>query len=346
VSLFGYRKGQLVGMDLLGLGIDLVNGILSQNGSQFNWSGNQDPNPANTPHGKSYWRVVDTQNDISKNSGKYKTSAYIQHVWGGWSIKRDQFYKLIDEIEKDLGISGVASYRLIEKENFINMKSLDFYRITAQASLTESGILQLRDLILQPDANEKRVEKARYLARLFQKLSGGKPRANDREMYEDIIRLMGAGDYRQGQAQYMQLCREYGGQAKELLEKGKNTGAWYMGTNYECLIPWMQKLLQLAHEYPVNNKQAQTKWATEVLWVLDQNIPLPMLLKYLGQENYIYFVRINGFRKGDEDGDLEYFSNTVGQPPNSFEYSNGLMNYWATKTRILPVQIDRTQGGF
>jgi hypothetical protein len=69
-------------------------------------------------------------------------------------------------------------------------------------------------------------------------------------------------------------------------------------------------------------------------------------LKLLGEENYIFFVRINGFRAGDEDGDLEYFSNTLGDPKKNIEYANGLIQMFATKTRISPIELDRSQGSF
>ncbi len=110
-------------------------------------------------------------------------------------------------------------------------------------------------------------------------------------------------------------------------------------------MPWVQKLLAYSANYPKDKKE-QTKWLTSVLYILDEQIPLPQLLKFLGEENYVFFVRINGFRTGDEDGDIEYFSNSLGDPKKNIEYANGLINMFATKTRISPIEMDRSQGGF
>ncbi|MNL60794.1 hypothetical protein D3C87_1846380 [compost metagenome] len=108
----------------------------------------------------------------------------------------------------------------------------------------------------------------------------------------------------------------------------------------------MTELLDLAGKFPKNDKKAQTRWLTDVLYVLDKQLPLPQMLKLLGEENYVFVVRLNGFRTGDEDGDLEYFSNSLGDPKENLEYANGLISMFATKTRISPIELDRSQGGF
>ncbi|MNL34860.1 hypothetical protein D3C87_1568550 [compost metagenome] len=104
--------------------------------------------------------------------------------------------------------------------------------------------------------------------------------------------------------------------------------------------------MTLSTEYPRKDKRAQTRWMSEVLYILDEQLPLPQILKLLGENNYIFVIRINGFRAGDEDGDLEYFSNTLGDPSSNLEYANGLINMFATKTRISPIELDRSQAGF
>ncbi|GIL16275.1 MAG: hypothetical protein BroJett040_00260 [Oligoflexia bacterium] len=345
VLLYSYKRGQLVGRDLLGFAMDLVDGLLKNKNTNVSLSKLDNPNPANMPYGKAYWRLINTEAELSSKDVKYPMTASLQHVWGGWSLSQKKFFDLIDEIEKDLNQSHLTSYRLIEKEAFQNVQSIDFYRITKQLSLLPEGIAKIRDLITQPDADGKSVPKAKFLARLFQKLSQmgkEKARANDKEMFDDLISIIGGGNAKLGMAYYTQQCQEY----------YKNQGldippsAWQFGTNYDCLVPWMKKLIDLSRAYPTNDRQAQTKWSAEVLYILDEYVPLPLLMKYLGDENYIFFVRVNGFRKGDEDGDLEFFSNTIGRPPGNYDYSNGLINYWAKKSRISPIELDRSNGGF
>jgi hypothetical protein len=120
----------------------------------------------------------------------------------------------------------------------------------------------------------------------------------------------------------------------------------YSGTRYKCLSPWILDLLRYVREFPKDDKEAQTKWINRVLQVLDKNLTWPQIMKIVGQNNYIFMIQINGFREGDEDGDLQYFSNSDGNPDKGIEYAGGLFNYYARLTRILPYEIDKTQAGY
>lgn len=80
--------------------------------------------------------------------------------------------------------------------------------------------------------------------------------------------------------------------------------------------------------------------------MLDEQIPIQQLLNYLTPENYIYLVRVNGFRTGDEDGEIQYFSNTLGDPTKNIEYANGLIQMFSQKTGVTAIELDRSQGSF
>lgn len=349
VVLFSNRKGELVGRDLLGFAMDWITGILNKwapNG-RIALGNNDDPNPANTPFGKAYWKTATTEADLSVNQKQYPSVAVLQHVWGGWHLDRKAFFRLLDEVQGQFRGTPIANYRLIEPEAFSNVTSVDFYRITANLSVLPGGLDRIRELIVQSDATGKPVDRRRWLGGLFQKLSekiGNPARANDREMFNDLMKILGNGNYNAGLASFNNTC-------EQSRSDGSGEGAtpsagfWENGTYYDCLMPWVKKLLAYSAQYP-KDKQEQTKWLTNVLYVLDEQIPLPQLLKFLGEDNYIFFVRINGFRTGDEDGDIEYFSNSLGDPKKNIEYANGLINMFATKTRISPIEMDRTQGGF
>ncbi len=230
-------------------------------------------------------------------------------VDGTWICNK--FFKLLNEVQGELKGAPLSSYRLIEPEAFSTVTAVDFYRITANLSILPGGLDKIRNLMLQPDADGKPVRRAQFLGGLFQKLSekiGHKASANDKEMFEDIQRILGNGDLKKGQAIYTGFCnkKNYGQYVRN-----SKTSAWLNGQYYDCLVPWMENLLKAAANYP-QDKLSQTKWMTNVIYTLEEVLPLPQLLKFLGEENYIFFVRINGFRSGDEDGDLEYFSNTLG----------------------------------
>ncbi len=213
VVLFSNKKGELVGRDLLGFALDWISGIINKWAPQGRVSlgNNDDPNPANTPYGKAYWKTTTTESDLSVNQTQYPSVAILQHVWGGWHLNRKSFLRLLDEVQGQFKGTPIASYRLIEPEAFANVTSVDFYRITANLSVLPGGLDKIRDLIIQPDANGKPVDRRLWLGGLFQKLSeklGHGARANDREMFDDLMRIFGNGDYNVGLATYKAICEQ------------------------------------------------------------------------------------------------------------------------------------------
>lgn len=349
VTLFSNKRGELQGRDLLGFAFDWFEGVMNRwfPKGRVDLARSDDPNPANTPFGKARWKMVTTEADLTVNAQQYPSIGIVQRVWGGWHLNRKKFLKLIDEVQGELKNSPVGSYRLIEKEAFANVTAVDFYRITANLSLLPGGLEKIKQLVLQPDQDGKSVPREKYLGRFFQKLRekmGKKARPHDKEMYKDMLTVLGNGDYKAGESRFVKECHE-AQDARRNEQSMAYEGMWVNGTYFDCMLPWMEKLLKLSASYPTN-KKAQTQWMTNVVYILEEEIPLPQLLKFLGEENYIYFVRINGFRAGDEDGDIEYFSNTLGDPQRNIEYANGLIQMFATKTRISPIELDKSLGSF
>lgn len=338
IHLFSYKMGSLKGRDLLGLGLDFADGVLSKQGAKGGIARNSDPNPANMPFGKSYWKIIKAEADVSPTKKQLPTVASIQHVWGGWSLKRAKFLSLLDQIQSDYKDVGLTPYRLIEKEAFQNVEKVDFYRLTANLAVLPAGVSKIRDLITQPDATtDKSIKTKTFIGKFFGKLRGDKNyRPGDSQLYQDLLSMIGNGDLKKGEQLYLQDCTT---------EQTNSAGYWVNGTHFDCLTPWMDKLLKKARKFPTDKKQ-QAKWLTETLAILDEYIPQPILMKYLGEKNYLFALRINGFREGDEDGDLEYFANSFGDPDSDFETAGGLYTYWANKTRLSPIELDRSQGSF
>ncbi|MFP5520084.1 MAG: hypothetical protein ACLGGX_09285 [Bdellovibrionia bacterium] len=350
VTLFSVKRGELIGQDLLGFALDWIGGLFNSKApdAKINLAQNEDPNPANIPFGKAHWKLVNTQADLSQNIEQLPTVTLLQKVWGGWHLKRNDFQKLIQEVSSQFKETPLANYPLLEPEFFHLTQAIDFYRITAQLSVLPEGLNQIEKLIRQPDAEGRSVKRAKNLERIFQKLSQklGRPaRPHDLEMYEDILKILGNGNFAAGQRVYITMCEE--AQQRKYGE-GANfsvAGAWIDGTYYDCIEDWMKSLLNLSRDFPTQKKE-QSRWINQVLYLLDEKVPMSHLLNYLGSDNYVYFVRINGFRSGDEDGDLEYFSNSLGDPRKDLELANGLIQAYANKTRISPIELDRSQGGF
>ncbi|MCM2324570.1 MAG: hypothetical protein NDJ90_15025, partial [Oligoflexia bacterium] len=327
VTLYSYKKGELVGRDLLGFLFDLVEGLAERPGTIARVD---NPNPANTPFGKAYWRIVNTESDLTTNAGPpgapnaaYPSVGIIQHVWGGWNLKHDALMKLVAEISARIPQNELGSYRIVEPEFFATTQSLDYYRITQNLSILQGGMDRLRDLVLQPSAGKK----------------------GDRAFFKDLMKLLGDGDALLGERIYVENCQA------ELRARAVEAGlvtsqVRISGNSYECLSPWTQDLLRMRRTYSVSDRRAQTEWMTELLGTLEANIPLSQLLGYIDRSNYSFSVRFNGFRTGDEDGDLEFVSNTSGDPARDFDTSNGLFQLYANKTGITPVELDRSNGSF
>lgn len=355
--LFSSKMGELKGRDKMGLAFDLVDGVLADKGlaSKITISKNiGGDNPANAPSGKAYWRLINTESHLTKNPKvAYPSVGMIQHTWGGWSMKKTDFLKTLAQIKEQFENTEIASYELINPNELVNMQSLDFYRITANLSILGPGLEKIRDLLLNAQKDSQNAKKnPSPLKGLVKRLKCGSDMAcaqkiqvaDDKEFFHEILKMLGNGDLQVGQNVYQSMCME---EKVKVNKEGAYTmpGTTLKGTHYECLSSWLESLIRLGNQYP-NDKSLQTRWMTQVLSVLEANIPLPQILKLVGPENYIFLVRINGFRVGDEDGDLEYFSNTVGDPDKDYSYAGGLINLFIKKTGILPTELERTLGGF
>lgn len=353
IILFSAKQGELKGRDILGFATDWLESIwdkfLGKGKVKVDLSGGDDPNPANIPFGKAYWRTINTEVDLTESTEAYPSISILQHVWGGWHLSGKEFRNLLEEIDGQFKGTSISAYRLVDPTFFHNTKAIDFYRVTANLSILPGGVEKIRDLITQPDADNKKLPTKGAIGNLLRKIElslGSKSaRANDKEMYNEILTILGNGNLKAGMALIKPECTITKNRKGDSYKEQK-PGVSLNGTYYDCLTSWLSELLELSRSYPKFNKKAQARWTSDVLFILDRHLNIPLLLKYLGPKNYIFLVRVNGFRSGEEDGDLEYFSNTLGDPTDNFEYANGLVNMFAGKTRISPIELDRSQAGF
>lgn len=344
------RKGELRGRDFFGLSLEALNAYLAHKfqdkAPQYQASG---ANPSLMPFGFAQWRTVRTDSEVTRNrEGGLPTVAVIEHVWSGWNMKRKQMDLVLNELKEKVKGVTVANFPLVPDGALENVEKVDFFKLNSHLSVLPNAIDQIKDLILASEAKDIQVPKAQFLARLFQKLSqlgGNKARGQDRAVYNSMMKLIGNGDEKVGQEQYLMQCRLMK-QEQAKHRTSINTYAWYKGTGYECLAPWLEKLIDLSRRYPVNDIAQQNAWMTNVLYVLDEHIPLAYLLNYLGPEKFIYYVELVGFRVGDEDGDDGYYiSNIYGRPNKPAPYADGLISIIAEKSKISPVEFTK-QGSF
>ena len=343
IQIVSYRKGELVGRDYLGFGLDLADGASAKYLKGFGPTLSQaTQNPTQIPFGKAEWRIVKTESEITRTrTGALPTVATVQHVWGGWSISRDRLDQILETIKERIKGTEYDGSELIPANVLHNVKKLNFFRVAANLTLLPTGIDKIKSLLINPDTAGIQLERPDFVRRLLRKLVQAKDpaRLEDKAIYNSLITLLGNGDFNLGRTIYMNQCME---------NRDENyTYSLMKGTTYECLEPWVEKLIKISRLYNQSSIRDQNKMMTEMIYALEEKIPLSTFLKYLGQENYVFYIDVSGFRTGDENADDgSYMSNIIGKPEKKRPYSNGLISIISDKSKIISTELDRTQADF
>jgi len=356
VEIVTFRKGELRGRDILGFGLEVADGVLKNKLGSFAPQLSKDAqNPSQMPFGRAEWRIVRTDTDLHpERPGALPSVGLVQNVWGGWSLKKKDFNAILKQIQNRLAGTGYESQRLIPDKAFYQVEKIDFFRVTSNLSLLPGALVKIKELMITPDITQAKVDKPKFLGKLFAKLSqvgkNNKQRPEDQMIFKNILTMMGQGNEEYGKQLYMSECQV---QKMHQMNNGEtygtqtHTGSWVDGTYYECLMPWTEKIIQKSREFIGADLRKQNRIMTELVYILEEKISLTVILKALERENYLFFIEVTGFRTGDEDADEGvYVSNILGEPEKKHPYSNGLINILAEKSQILPIELDRSQGSF
>lgn len=360
IEVVTYRKGKLTGKDVLGFGLNILDYGLKKLSPKYAPMLSQDSqNPSQMPFGKAQWHIVRTDTELTQNrQGALPTVALLQNVWGGWSLKKKDLDAVLQKLRDKFNTPEFAGTEfqtkpLIPDNRYHQVKKIDFFRITENLSLLPSAIEKIKAMLIYPEGSDIQADKAKLFGRLFKKISeigkDNKARPEDMMIFKSLMTIIGNGDEATGTARYMEQCKAkadndgiYAGTKGEV-----NTTKWSKGTKYECLESWVNDVISLSREYLDSDLREQNRIMAELIYALEENIQLPTLLQALGKENYLYFIEITGFRKGDENADEAFsVSNILGEPAKKHPYSNGLVSIFAEKTKIIPIELDRSQGSF
>ncbi|MBC7465793.1 MAG: hypothetical protein H7256_07360, partial [Bdellovibrio sp.] len=346
-----YQRGELKGSDKFGFSLGILDAVLAKNvGKNAPSFAQNSQNPSQMPYGKAYWRMIRSDSDLEADRSKaLKSVATVDHVWSGWSIKQADLQSIIQELRDNLKNVDVkiASNATIPDGALYATKKIDFYRITSHLTLLPEALDTIKNIILAPEAADVKIDKPRFLSHFFQKLSeigGNKARAQDKVVYNNIMKILGNGDEKAGLQAYMQECQANqspGGPNNEV--QTVPVSAWSKGTNYECLESWTEKLIKLSRNFPTDVR-AQNRWMADVLYVIDEKIPQGYLLNALGVDKFIYYIDFAGFRVGDEDGDDGIYTPFVlGEPTKKSDYGNGLVSLLSGKFKMVPTELMTTR---
>lgn len=364
ISLFASRRGRLKGVDKKTFSYDAADAYIKYK-DLFDRirisrsSGSASDNPANTSGGRAEWRLITTEADLTeKTSGNLPSLAILQHIWGGWSMKKKQFLETVAELQKPYLDAGLGGGGLINPDHYEDVKSVDFYRISANATILEKGLEKIRDLLLQPEASYRAPVRGHSLENFFRKLKCKQQNSaaecnlvsrvgNDQEFFSEMLKIFGNGNPDAGRKKYLEICESENHKPEiNNWNQPVSNPTVYRGGSYECLTKWMKKLIKLSHQYPAQGKKEQIRWITEVLSVLDDKIPMPQILDYVGRDNYVFLMRIQGFRVKENGGDFQHFSNQTGDVRGDLKDQFGLINHFTRKTGISPAEMERTLSPF
>ncbi len=228
----------------------------------------------------------------------------VQQIHAGWSMRSKRLLKLIRKLSDELGEfnPGIAS---IDRDEFSQTKRIEAFQISWNLLVQPAGIehlLKILDIVRTPT----------------------------REAAEMMIAAMGDKPYRQWcRSQDLEPTIRYGmPTAEELDLSGQGVIAESsMGriAVLGCATPLMETLFDLRARYqgkealfsrdPVTRDEAVEKirLLNTAMEGLNRDMTLEELIRLLGKDRIFFQARISGFRAGDENGDSEYFSHTVGR---------------------------------
>ncbi len=226
----------------------------------------------------------------------------IERALSGWSMLKSRLLRLISKISDQLHEYNPNS-GLINPAEFAQTKKVQSYRVSWDLLIYQNGIQKLLRLL---NLNETGTAQAQ----------------------QQLINLM-------GQDQYDAFCKDHDlnpvfargpvapaeleGISGTVLEASKGQIA-FLG----CVTPFMESIYRLRSSLSSNpvifKDGTQTEDdAKEKIRALNQSVVLMInelelgdLIRLVGKENAFFQSRISGFRTHDENGDSEYFSNTIG----------------------------------
>lgn len=222
----------------------------------------------------------------------------IEHHWQGWLLSLEQFNKIISGIEARV-VDMDLPRPLVNRDLFNGMKQLQLYHIQTQLVIYQKGM--------------ERIENAMFGGKLEQ-------------IYPQLVEIAG------GQQAVNAWCKSKGNLFVDYNER--EDGRW---VKFKCVTSWMRDVLQARKNRP-EAKEERIKWMTRLLGKLERKLDLKALMKWLGRDGHYFQVQIGGFRKGDENDDMSYVSDSIGMADR--DQSISIFQDFAEKYHILQHEVE------
>ena len=280
------------GSDLYGFFTGAVHGVLP-----FLNLGSQAPgdDPSSNFMGRSHSTIIQTQIETSDRATP-APFVRIEHAFSGWSLRKERLLRILRKLGDQVSELAPGS-NLLDPAEFTQTRKVQSFRVGWSLLLYSRGVDRLLEVL---DLN-----------------STGTVRARD--LLADYL----------GSKRYRDYCEEQGldpdpSQGPSSSGEGIVEASRGRITQIECVTPFMEKIFRLRSRLaghaelfdrstrdPARVKE-KIRLLNRSLSELDQEGNLQDFLLTVGKENSFFQTRVSGFRTRDENGDSEYFSNTLG----------------------------------
>lgn len=279
-TLYSHRIGRKKGNDYYSFLSDVVEGAWQGSG----FSSATGNNPANSFFGSGNWESVTMEGEVTPGTTLDRVGI-IEHHWGGWTLSKKDFFKIINRLERKVKPLGLE-YPLVNRDAFNDMKRLQMFDIQSTFIIYEAGMRKL-EAALTTDIETPVVYQT------LKQMKGA----------EEVDRWC-AGLYHEGPGDpgmYVEKKR------RKFRVKGKSD-YYYIS----CVQDWMRSVLRARKEYHKMSPEKKIIALNTIVDLLEKNIPLDRLMNWIDRQNLYYEIKVSGFRTKDENGDSEYVSSTIG----------------------------------
>jgi hypothetical protein len=88
-----------------------------------------------------------------------------------------------------------------------------------------------------------------------------------------------------------------------------------------CIEPWMRKTMRRIKDAPSeSDREAFVEWMNDIVYFLQKHVAPWRLFKRIGTKNFLFQIKVAGFRHEDEAADEDFVSDTIGNIPSDKTY--------------------------
>ncbi|MGK5090087.1 hypothetical protein WDW86_21255 [Bdellovibrionota bacterium FG-2] len=245
----------------------------------------RDSNPADSFLGRAQWDTVGVEADLSPVA-EFAPIASIDKHWSGWLLQKGKMMSIFDDIE-DWAKPFNGGRGLMRRDDFASTKWIEMYDITARLIIYPSGLQSLEKNLVAPGVRQ-----------VFKRMVEIEGRTKFRAWCEMKHRDPDAADETSGSFAYFE--RE--GEGSVILP---------------CVQPWMREVLKdrrLLVPGAKTDQRERVRAYSRLLNTLEIKGGLGLIAKILDRKDWFYQARVQGYRRGDENGDTAYLSDLLGEP--------------------------------